>query len=299
MAWPRSSPASSAQPARKHSSGERPSKVPNQPSECPALHWLSPYFTRSQELSSSLRFRIRNECRPGETRGNHGKNASQPAHRVLAFWMVLPLDFSYTKTTIDRCAHTLRALRQEAKATLNDLAIRSGLSASTLSKIENGRLSPTYETLLRLADGLRVDIAALFNAQAPQSSSNASTCRRSITRRGNGHLHVTPQYEYEMFCSDLFRKQFTPLVTTITARSVNEFTRLPRHEGEEFVYVLSGEIELHTEHYEAARLCQGDGCYFDSAMGHACISVSHNDAVVLWIASSADGLRPSRTDRDR
>lgn len=99
-----------------------------------------------------------------------------------------------------------------------------------------------------------------------------------------------------MFCADLFRKQFTPLVTTLTASSIDEFPQRLRHGGEEFLYVITGEVELHTEHYDPAQLRQGDGCDFDSTMGHAYISVRKNDAMVLWIASHADGLsrRPAR-----
>lgn len=193
-------------------------------------------------------------------------------------------------------AATVRSLRRRANATLQEIAERSGLARSTLSKIENGQLSPTYETLLRLADGLQIDITELFSGGAPMDTSSG---RRSITRRGHGRRLVTQQYQYEMLCADLFRKQFTPLVTKITARSIDEFPQLLRHAGEEFIYVITGEIELHTEHYEPTHLRQGDGCYFDSTMGHACTSVSKNEAVVLWIASHADApsqpsTRPSR-----
>jgi transcriptional regulator with XRE-family HTH domain len=180
-----------------------------------------------------------------------------------------------------------RALRRRAGLTLQELSERSGLAVSTLSKIENGQLSPTFETLLRLADGLGVDVAELFSTE---SATDTASARRSITRRGQGRLHVTQQYRYEMYCTDLFRKEFTPLVTTITARSIEEFQPLSRHEGEEFVYVLSGEIELHTEHYQPTRLRVGDGCYFDSSMGHACISVSKKDAEILWVTSRATQL---------
>ena|SRR5437868_10862361 len=199
---------------------------------------------------------------------------------------------SYGKKA-EQFAATVRELRRRAGATLQSLADRSGLSASTLSKIENGQLSPTYETLLRLADGLGVDISELFGSALsanPSSATEMAFGRRSVTRRGHGRLHVTSQYQYEMFCADLSRKQFTPLITTVTARKVEEFQQLPHHEGEEFIYVISGEIELHTEHYEPTRLQHGDGCYFDSTMGHACVSVSKQDAVILWISSRADGL---------
>lgn len=196
----------------------------------------------------------------------------------------------------EQFADTVRALRRAANVTLTDLALRSGLSAATLSKIENGRLSPTYETLLRLADGLQVDIAELF---APQAPAEKSTGRRSLTRQGQGRLLVTPQYQYELLCAELSRKKFSPYVTTITARSVKDFSPLPRHGGEEFIYVLSGEIELHTEHYEPTHMKAGDACYFDSSMEHACVSVSKADAVVLWIASNQEPMsETNRTERD-
>lgn len=190
-------------------------------------------------------------------------------------------------------ADTVRQLRHASGATLQEVAQRSGLAASTLSKVENGQLSPTYETLLRLADGLGVDIAELFASESPI---DVASGRRSVTRRGQGKLHMTPQYRYEMLCADLSRKSFAPLITTIRARAIADFPALPRHAGEEFIYVMSGEIELHTEHYEPTRLRPGDGCYFDSAMAHGCISVSRNDAVVLWIASRTEALSPRPPD---
>ena len=49
---------------------------------------------------------------------------------------------------------------------------------------------------------------------------------------------------------------------------------MSRHHGEEFVYVLSGEVELYTEFYEPARLRAGESFYIDSRMGHRVISVS-------------------------
>lgn len=198
---------------------------------------------------------------------------------------------SYTRKA-EQFATTVRELRRHTAMTLQTLADRSGLSASTLSKIENGQLSPSYETLLRLVDGLGVDVAELFHTQ---SHTDMASGRRSITRRGQGTPHSSAQYQYEMLCAELSRKQFIPLVTTVTARSVAEFEQLPRHEGEEFIYVLSGAVELHSQHYEPARLEQGDGCYFDSNMGHACISVSKNDAVILWVTSRGPLTAPPRS----
>ena len=51
------------------------------------------------------------------------------------------------------------------------------------------------------------------------------------------------------------------------------------------LYVLSGEILMYSDCYAPLTLSAGDSCYFDSAMGHACISVGDEDARVLWVCS--------------
>jgi len=174
-----------------------------------------------------------------------------------------------------------RLLRAQRQLTLRDLSQRTGISSSALSKIENGHLSPTYEKIVALANGLEVDVSELFTRVARP----APTGRRSITHKGMGVHHVTPQYEYELLCPDVSDKEFVPLATRIRAHSVQEFPQLPKHDGEEFVYVVRGEVWLHSEFYEPVRLTRGDSCYFDSSMGHAFVSTSRQDAEVLWICS--------------
>jgi mannose-6-phosphate isomerase-like protein (cupin superfamily) len=109
--------------------------------------------------------------------------------------------------------------------------------------------------------------------------------RRSVTRAGQGAKLRSAQYDYEMLCADLSSKQFIPLLATLCAHSIHEFPDYVSHEGEEFIFVLSGVVEVHSDIYEPLRLQKGDSCYFDSTMGHACLSVGDQDAVVLWICS--------------
>lgn len=175
----------------------------------------------------------------------------------------------------------LRRLRTRAMLTLQDLSLRSGISASALSKIENGQLSPTYEKIVALADGLEVDVSELFSSRGPSSA----TGRRGVTRKNAGVHHVTPQYEYELLCADLSNKEFVPLLATLKAHSLQDFPDLLRHTGEEFLYVLHGQVTVHSEFYAPLLLKQGDCCYFDSAMGHACVSSGTTDSEVLWVCS--------------
>ena len=183
-------------------------------------------------------------------------------------------------------ARKSKGLRLAAGLTLSELSVRSGISQSTLSKIENGQLSPTYEKILALSNGLGVDVAELFS-DAP---TGGPVGRREVTRKGQGITHSSAQYDYEVLCAGMSGKQFLPLLTTIKAHSVQDFPVLLRHEGEEFVFVVHGEITLHTEFYAPLRLAEGDCCYFDSNMKHGLVSASRQDAKVLWVCSKSVDL---------
>jgi len=180
----------------------------------------------------------------------------------------------------------LKTLRKRARLTLKELAERSGISMSTVSKVENGLLSPGYETLQRLAVGLSVDVGDLFREPVAE----ASTGRRGVTLRGQGVKINTPRYTYEALASDVSRKRFLPLVGTIRARDLTDADPLPTHEGEELIYVMSGAVRLHSEHYEPLVLEPGDSVYIDSRSGHALTSCGIGDAVILWICSDQSAV---------
>ena len=76
-----------------------------------------------------------------------------------------------------------------------------------------------------------------------------------------------------------------PLVARIKAHSWEQFGKPTRHPGEEVLYVIEGEVELYTEHYALVRLGPGDSAYFDSSMGHGCISTKEEDALVFWVST--------------
>ena len=78
----------------------------------------------------------------------------------------------------------------------------------------------------------------------------------------------------------------------ILTKSLEEFGERVRHAGEEFIYVLTGRVEVHTEFYEPAILAPGECIYFDSNMAHAYVVASGCDeATVLGsCASSAEAL---------
>ncbi len=179
--------------------------------------------------------------------------------------------------------------------TLSEVEANCGVTASTISKIENGAISPSYANLLRISKGLGVDIVQLVQ---PDSDPLPKT-RRSITRFGEGPVHSIGSHDYQLLCADLLNKKMLPMLATIHAKSLHEVRssgekgeseHLFSHEGEEILFVFSGEVVLYTEHYAPVRLRQGDCAYIDSAMGHVCIRGSDEDAKVFWVCSDGSQL---------
>jgi len=177
----------------------------------------------------------------------------------------------------------VRSIRRSLGWTLEEAASRAGLARSTLSKIENGQMSPTYEALKKLASGLAITVPQLFT---PPSRVQVNG-RMGVTKAGEGQLQATATYEHQLLAASLTRKKMLPYRATIRARDLAEFDGWVRHDGEEFLYVLTGVIRLYSEFYEPVDLRRGDSAYYDAAMGHNVISLSDEDATILWVTSLA------------
>ena len=177
----------------------------------------------------------------------------------------------------------LKAARQARGLTLKQVPERTGMALSTLSKVENGLMSLTYDKLLQLTSGLKMEIAELFNpAVGAPVQGRPVTARRSISRAGQGQLINTKFYTYTYQCTDLIGKRMVPIVAEVRARSLDEFGPLLRHAGEEYFLVTSGRVAVHTEFYAPEILDEGDGIYLDSTMGHAYLNAGE--------AASAKGV---------
>ena len=177
----------------------------------------------------------------------------------------------------------VRDLRKARGWTLEQAAQQAGLARSTLSKIENGQMSPTYDALKKLAVGLEIGVPQLFTPPKREQV----TGRRAITRMGEGQAHPTATYEHELLAGALTTKRMLPYRARIRARAFEEFDGWVRHDGEEFLYVLTGQIRLFTEFYAPIDMKRGDSAYYDASMGHNVISLSPEDATILWVTSLA------------
>jgi transcriptional regulator with XRE-family HTH domain len=177
----------------------------------------------------------------------------------------------------------VRELRKARNWTLEQAAQQAGLARSTLSKIENGQMSPTYDALKKLAVGLEISVPQLFTPPVKGQING----RLAITKNGQGAAHPTTTYEHELLAETLTKKQMLPYRARVRARKIEEFDGWVRHDGEEFLFVLTGVIQLYTEFYEPIEMRRGDSAYYDASMGHNVISISDDDATILWVTSLA------------
>jgi transcriptional regulator with XRE-family HTH domain len=174
---------------------------------------------------------------------------------------------------------TIRALRLSKGLTLAQVGEKTGLAVSTLSKLEIGSVSLSYDKLMLISKGLGVDMASLVDPK-PQVARGTGLAagRRTIQRAGEGQLVETRSYRQTYLATDLLNKKMTPMFVEIRARTLEEFSKefggLIHHPGEEFTFVVEGELDFHSEHYAPVRLRAGDSVYFDSEMGHAYLKAS-------------------------
>jgi len=218
--------------------------------------------------------------------------------------------------TIDPASHpgpALRAARIDQGLTLRDLAARTGLPYSTLSKLENGKMAMTYDKLVRLAQGLGVDLGSLVTGRPPAEQAPPAVGRRSVARAGKWFNASSERYRHHYPAADLLGKMMVPIIIEVTADDINSFGGLVRHAGEEYLYVLRGSMELHSDIYAPLPLNAGDSVYFDSGMAHGYIKTGTEPCEVLsvcagpgmqrmvesagqsWDLVSPDGTKPTES----
>jgi len=186
-----------------------------------------------------------------------------------------------------RVGAAIRARRLAAGLSLAELADRIGVALSTMSKIENGKISTSFERLDSVSRALQADLTEFLGTAAPMAiamqPSSVYGMRRSITRPEDGTMVDAGSYLEWFHAPDMLQKRFQPIVAELLIEDVAEYGPFTQHGGEEFNYVLEGEMEFHTEIYAPVRLTAGSSIYFDAEMKHAHVKVGSGTCRILAI----------------
>jgi len=172
-------------------------------------------------------------------------------------------------------AEKLFQLRRERGLTLAGTAERTGLSVSYLSSLERGYATPSIATLQKLARLYETNVLSFFSEQDDP--------RRLVRPRDRRIL--VPNRGVRMELLAFGKKAMEPHLFRIApgATSGGSYS----HDGEEFIYVLQGKLEVWLDEVEQYVLEARDSLYFDSRQAHRWSSLSERETLLLWVNTPA------------
>ena len=164
----------------------------------------------------------------------------------------------------------LRQLRAKQKLSLAQVAQAVGISVGFLSALERSQMSGSVGTLRKLARFYKTNILDFFDATGA-STRQVRPAQRKVLEAGPGVRMELLAWGNTVMEPHLFR-------VAPEAGSGDPYT----HEGEEFLYVLRGELTITLEN-EEYRLKTGDSFYFESATPHHWRNPGRTETLLLWI----------------
>jgi transcriptional regulator with XRE-family HTH domain len=174
------------------------------------------------------------------------------------------------KKSIDPIGQKIREIRKEKEITYEMLANETGLSVDKLKQIESGDQLPPVGILLSLSRALKVDSSYLLN----EAKTNLSHRAKAFAKR-------TENYAYTTLTPGADTKRMKAFRITIDPMKAHDGVGY-QHEGEEFVYVLAGKIELTVgEHVNT--LDTGNSLHFNSGIQHMIRNISRKTAELLVV----------------
>ena len=163
---------------------------------------------------------------------------------------------SKKKPAITPVGKKIKQFRTQKKMSLDNIANETGLSVDRLKKIEAGKEIPPVGALLQIARTLQIDSALFLKEQSEEK----------LTDRVEAYTKRTSNYAYTTLTPGAENKHLKAFRVTIDPRTDHEGVGY-QHEGEEFVYVLAGTVEV-TVGDNVNKLGPGDSLHFNSGISH-------------------------------
>lgn len=162
----------------------------------------------------------------------------------------------------------IRYIRQEQKRTQEEIAKSCGFTKSLLSKIENGQSNPPVSTLIKIAASLGVRVSDLLEEQSAQTTVYNSVKQYEDQEKW---VETNKGYSFFAFAGERRDKLIQPYL--ITAKKGNVKQHGFTHEGEEFIYMIKGEMNYQVGATQYTML-PGDSIYFNSLEKHLLIPIT-------------------------
>ena len=176
----------------------------------------------------------------------------------------------------------IKQIREMKKVSVEELAERSGMDTSLILKIEEEKNVPSLAPLIKIARALGVRLGTFLD---DSDSYGPVVVRSGEYQKGARFTSQTSEArEHLNFFSLAFDKagrNMEPFIVDIEPGLQSDYM-LSSHEGEEFIYVLEGEVEINYGK-EVYRLAKGDSIYLDSIVLHNVHAGNNQSAKILAV----------------
>jgi quercetin dioxygenase-like cupin family protein len=166
----------------------------------------------------------------------------------------------------------MKQLRLLRKVSFEQLANKTGFSQRYLKEIEEGMAIPPVSAVIQIAKALAIDAGSFLSAEEQQASER---------RRRESFYKRTQAYSYKTLTPEAETKHMKAFLVTIDPRQDHKMVDY-KHEGEEFLYVLKGHVEVMVGENENL-LKKGETLHFDSGITHKLRNVSDEEAKLLVV----------------
>ena len=178
----------------------------------------------------------------------------------------------------------IKRFREDNNLTLKDMAERTGFSTAVLSQIENHLISPPLGTLVRLTRALDLSPGHFFDQHPDKAFSIVRHADRRPVSRFASKRGVQYGYSYESLGHDMKDRHMEPFLVTLEPATLAS-PKPASHDGEEFLFVLEGEMEV-TLGAHSDVLQPGDAIYYDSNIPHLVQCKGNEKALILAVIYS-------------
>ena len=178
-----------------------------------------------------------------------------------------------------RIGERIKMIREDKGIDLDELSAMTGISPSVLLQIENHMESPSLGMLLKLSKALDVPLSAFFGEEEGQDFTIVRKDERKQVARYGSEDGSFYGYTYESLGYGMANRHMEPFIVTIEPTTQKETPSV--HEGEEFIYVLEGEMEIQLGEFKDV-LHPGDSIYYKAKIPH--LVRAHGDSPLKILA---------------
>lgn len=176
----------------------------------------------------------------------------------------------------------IEAIRIQKNITIEQLAERCGFSLDMMTRVEQDQAIPSLGHLIKVARVLGVRLGTFLD---DMDNLGPIVTRKSTLKQGmsfsNKNSGSNADLDFYPLANDKSGRHMEPFFVDIKPSQVNDFS-LSSHEGEEFIYVLSGNVEI-SYGKETYLLAEGDSIYYDSLVNHHVHSADQASAQILGV----------------